>query len=215
MKNIDITGHKFNNLTAIRYEKTYRNQQYWLFKCDCGKEKILPKHHVRKGEVKSCGCLLKQNKTGLKHGLSKTRLYSIFQGMKNRCYNPNEPAYKNYGLKGINICPEWLNNFKTFYNWALLNGYNDNLTIERIDNSKGYYEDNCRWIPLGEQTKNTSYNLRITYLGKTQCLAKWCEELGLNKSLTQRRLKRDGWSFERAFTTKEPLKSWVRRKKTN
>ena len=212
MKSIDITDIKFGKLTAIKYEKTLKGQQYWLFRCECGKEKILPKRHVRGGKIKSCGCLLKQNNTGFKHGLSKTRLYSIFRGMKNRCYNPNEPAYKNYGMKGIKICDSWLKDIRNFYSWALLNGYNENLTIERIDNSKGYCAKNCRWIPLGEQSKNTSYNLNITYLNKTQCLAKWCEELGLDKQLTQQRLKRDKWSVERAFNTKKPLKNWIRRK---
>lgn len=210
MKSIDITGQTFGRLTAIKKVYTKNNKQYWLFKCSCGNEKVINKNHVREGSINSCGCLLKENNTGYKHGLSKTRLYSIFMGMKNRCYNPNEPAFKNYGQRGIFVCKEWLNNPKAFVEWALSNGYNDNLTIERIDVNKGYCPENCTWIPLEKQVRNTRVNRRITYKGITKCLAEWCETLGLNQRRTEDRLLR-GWSIDRAFSTKEPLKYWIRR----
>ena len=96
----------------------------------------------------------------MKHGLSNTRLYSIFRDMKRRCYNPNFSEFKAYGGKGIIICDEWLRNFQSFYDWAMTNGYQDDLTIDRINSSKIYSPDNCRWLTLEENSRNRSYDCR-------------------------------------------------------
>lgn len=93
------------------------------------------------------------------HDMSKTSLASILNGMKQRCYNPNRRSYKNYGGKGITICEDWLSDTNNFYKWALANGYEEGLSIERLDNDKGYYPDNCTWIPLEDQYKNRSYEI--------------------------------------------------------
>lgn len=96
------------------------------------------------------------------NGLSKTRLFRIFQGMKTRCYNPNGKIYKYYGARGIRICDKWLDDFKTFYYWAINNGYTDNLTIDRIDVNGNYCPSNCRWITLSEQqTNKTNSKMKI------------------------------------------------------
>lgn len=211
MRNIDITGQKFGRLTAIRKAFIKNKSQYWECLCECGNKKIVKKSHLINLKIRSCGCLVHENNGGYKHGFSKTRIYSIFRGMKNRCYNPNEPAYIRYGGKGIKICNDWLKNPKEFINWAYNNGYSDTLTIERIDNSKGYEPSNCRWIPIEEQQRNTSLNFVIEYQGRKQCLASWCQELGLNPERTRQRIRRDNWSIERAFNTKEPLTNWKRR----
>lgn len=210
MRNIDITGLRFGKLIAIKKEFIKNKSQYWSFKCDCGKTTVAKKSHVTDGRIKSCGCLLKENHTGYKHGLSKTRVYSIYRGMKNRCYNPNEPAYKNYGERGIKICDEWLKNPKLFYEWAIKNNYKDNLTIERIDVNKGYEPDNCTWIPLNIQPKNTRKSIRIKYNGEIKTLSEWCKVLDLDKRRTETRLRR-GWSIDRAFNNKAALGYWSRR----
>lgn len=118
--------------------------------------------------------------------------------MKDRCNRVNCPAYKDYGGRGISICEEWLDNFESFYRWAISNGYSDTLTIDRIDNNKGYSADNCRWITRTKQCLNTRYNKFIEYNGKTQTLKEWADELNIPYHKTWRRLNR-GWSFERAI----------------
>ena len=142
----------------------------------------------------------------------KTRLNCIYNGMKTRCYNSNEGIYKNYGGRGITVCEEWLNNERigkstkwwiAFKKWALSNGYSDNLTIDRIDVNKGYSPDNCRWVSMKEQNNNRRSNHFITYKGKTQTLAQWCEELNLEYSVVAARLCKLNWSIEQTFETKE------------
>ena len=132
----------------------------------------------------------------------KNRLNNIYWGMKKRCYNPSNQNYKYYGARGITICDEWKNDFKTFKNWALQNGYSDRLTIDRIDTSAGYSPINCRWITQKEQCHNRRSNRLITYKGKTQTLGKWCEELNLDYKNIETRINRYHWEAEKAFEVK-------------
>ena len=137
---------------------------------------------------------------------SSSRLYKIFQGMKSRCFNKNNCRYKNYGGKGITIYKEWLDNFESFYNWAYNNGYNDNLTIERIDINKDYCPENCKWITKEEQYKNTSKTRLITAFGKTQSMMEWCREYNISRSLFRARIDDLYWEPEKALTT-PPIKN--------
>ena len=148
-----------------------------------------------------------------------TRLNYIFSAMKKRCYDPNCKAYKDYGGRGITVCDEWRNperttvigtkahhvtkGFVAFKEWALVNGYADNLTIDRIDVNKGYSPENCRWVTAKEQQNNTRKNLLVTYKGQTKTLPQWCEELGLNYFRTRNRIFNYGWTVEKAFEYKE------------
>ena len=144
----------------------------------------------------------------------KTRLSNIFHNMKQRCYNPNDINYKNYGGRGIKLCDEWndreiarnvkgmnTKGFIAFKEWSLKNGYADNLTIDRIDVNGDYSPENCRWVSGKVQNNNRRNNHYITYNGKTQSLTLWCSELHLNYYKIQTRL-RMGWSVEKAFETK-------------
>ena len=157
----------------------------WKCICDCGKIAIIQGAHLRSGESSSCGC----EKGNVTHGMTKTRIWQIFQGMKERCYNKNSPAYKNYGDRGIKC--EW----KTFENFFadMGNTYKNGFTIERIDNNGNYCEKNCKWATRKEQANNTRRNINIEYQGKIHTLSEWCEELKLNYWTIIRRIYR-GWN---------------------
>lgn len=120
--------------------------------------------------------------------------------MKKRCYNPKCRSYKDYGLRGITICDEWLSDFKAFYDWAINNGYKDDLSIERIDVDKPYEPTNCCWVSLEEQAKNTTRNVFFEYKGQKKILGDWAKEYNLPFTTVRKRLGR-GWDLERALTT--------------
>lgn len=150
--------------------------------------------------------------------ISYDRLYKIYQGMKERCYNKNKSNYKNYGGRGIVICDEWLKDYKTFKKWALNNGYSNNLTIDRIDNNGNYEPNNCRWATFKQQQNNKRNNHYIEYNGETKTLKEWSEYYNLNVDTLRSRLKR-GLSFEQSIQEKVPIirtKKYKRKlKKTN
>lgn len=201
----EITGKKFERLTVIkRVENSKSGQTRWLCRCDCGNETIVWGGHLRSGHTKSCGCLNKETCAKIphkaKHGLHGIRLYKIWNGMKNRT-SPNQKAsFKHYSGRGITICEEW-KEFLPFYNWAINNGYKDNLTIDRIDVNGNYEPNNCRWITLKEQQNNKRNNVFVEHNGERHTLAEWEEKLNMNKGLLKNRLRR-GWNVEKAFNSK-------------
>lgn len=144
----DLIGERFGNLTVVKKLGYQDKRSVWLCLCDCGNYKSFDRNRLRM--TKSCGCLKGQHGVGMK----KHRLYRIFNGMKSRCYNPNATGYKNYGGRGITICYEWLSDYFNFYDWAMSSGYEDGLTIDRIDNDLGYSPDNCRWMTRADQNRN-------------------------------------------------------------
>ena len=204
----DLIGRKFGRLTVLeRYPEKKKGYIQWVCECQCGNIIVVRSDLLKSGNTRSCGCLAKEihsmrcrelGLTRATHKKSNTRLYKIYANMKDRCYNKNNHAYKDYGLRGITICKEWLESFNAFYEWAINNGYGDNLTIDRKNNNSGYSPNNCRWITRTEQSLNTRHNKFITYNNKTQTLKEWTDELGLSYSKIWKRLYR-GWCFERAI----------------
>ena len=131
----------------------------------------------------------------------KKRLKSIYNGMRLRCYNENNVNYKYYGGKGVTICDEWLLSFENFFDWAINNGYNENLTIDRIDSEKEYSPDNCKWSTKKEQAYNRSMSVKLTLNGITMYMTEWAEELNIDKTTLSWRYNQ-GWSHEKILTTK-------------
>ena len=150
----DRTGERFGRLVALEFVGVTENTKkaIWKFKCDCGNTIEIRISKVQDGQYVSCGCLRKERRTT--HGLRYTRLYEIWCGMKKRCYNKSHENYKWYGAKGVSMSEEWINDFVSFYEWSLANGYSDNLTIDRIDTLGNYEPSNCRWITIQAQQWN-------------------------------------------------------------
>lgn len=218
----DLTGKKFERLTVIRYipaeeregHSIKKDNRRWLCKCDCGNFVRLRTEQILKGKAKSCGCYIKdifRNQTikNTTHGLKKTRLYRIWNNMKDRCCNENCKDYFKYGGRGIKVCKEWRDDFQVFYDWSINNGYTDDLSIDRINVNGNYEPSNCRWTTNKIQCRNRTNNLLLEYKGKTKSLAEWCEELNLDYHLMHDRIC-NNWSVERAFETPKKI---MRRKR--
>lgn len=196
-----VAGQKFAKLTVVKLDRIEKkifnssltksrkrtlNLEYYLCKCDCGKYAIVEKSHLTKkiDNTLSCGCLYGT------HHQAKTRLYKIWAGIKKRCYNKKSKSYKDYGARNIVLCKDWEKDFMNFYNWAITNGYNDTLTIERIDINKNYEPTNCKWIPKAEQSRNKRGNILVEHNGKIKLLRDWCKELNLQYNTLYMGLKR-------------------------
>lgn len=151
MKKIDLTGQRFGRLTVIEEAGHSSERIKWLCKCDCGNITSTPTTKtLRNGRCQSCGCIERESANSKTHGKSSMRLFYAWNGMKQRCYNPNAKSYQHYGHRGIAVCPEWRHDFQAFYDWAIANGYEEGLTIDRLDNDGDYEPDNCQWITRAE-----------------------------------------------------------------
>lgn len=204
MKLIDLVNRQFGKWTVIERANNDKNgQRQWLCRCECGTLKIVAGRHLTSDKTHSCGCdkLNGARNPFYKHGEKRTRLYGIWSGMKDRCYNSNNPFYNRYGGRGISICDEWRNNYPAFKVWALTNGYTENLTIDRRDNNGNYTPGNCRWTTRKTQCNNRCSTRKYKYNGVVASIKEHCENLGLNHNSVRTRLSR-GWTFEEAITGK-------------
>lgn len=205
--NKDIVGKSFGRLTVLDEYEKIPNGTKWKCKCECGNEVYVYRGKLTTGHTKSCGCLNRSL-----DGLSDHRLYKTWWGIKERCGSPNSSNYSNYGAKGITMCQEW-EDFKTFYDWAMLNDYADDLTIDRQDSKGNYTPDNCRWITLAENVARSNIETqrrksKFLYYGVSPEGIRYefananvfASEYGLNSNSLRRvargeRLHYKGWSF--------------------
>ena len=195
----DLTGQQFGRLRVIRRAGSNKSKYAtWLCECECGNTVVVVGQYLRCGDTKSCGCFQKENLHNLMstHGFSKTRLYRVWAGIKTRCYNKNSDNYKYYGANGVKMCDEWKDNFDSFMKWSIQNGYDEKAktqycTIDRIDNSKDYSPDNCRWVNHFVQCNNQSSNKVFTYKGKTMTMSEWARATGINYSTLRARIRRN------------------------
>ena len=197
----DISGQKFGRLTALYKLHNTKGRTKWLCVCECGKLTEVSCDHLTSGHTKSCGCLRKNEckKVHTKHSKCHTRIYNIWVKIKSRCYNENDICFYNYGARGIAVCDEWKDDFQAFYDWSMANGYDDSLTIDRIDNNKCYEPNNCRWATQKQQQRNRRNNRHFTYNGETHCLSEWCEILGLKYKTVMARINDYKWTIKRAL----------------
>lgn len=164
---LNLVGNRYGRLLVVSAAENDGRWTQWLCKCDCGKQVIVKTLNLRSGDTQSCGCLFNEvlHARITTHGLKNTRLYRIWCDMKSRCSNKSLSCYKYYGGKGISVCDEWQNSFQTFYNWAISNGYQDDLSIDRIDVNGNYNPSNCRWATIKEQANNKSNSRRLNNAG--------------------------------------------------
>lgn len=208
-KMIDLTGQQFGRLTVLQFDHFemhgVHKRPYWLCRCDCGTSVVLPSRSLRSGKTRSCGCLRREVSRG-RHYLGnphRSKLHGVLRMVKKRCYDQTCEFYKNYGGRGVTVCDEWLgeNGLDNFVMWAENNGYQRGLTLDRIDNEKGYSPDNCQWATRKHQSNNKRNNIYISLNGETKTLAQWCEYYGVPYARVEARYTKMGWTIEDALFT--------------
>ncbi len=183
----DLSGCLFGRWAVLGLSHKVGTKNLWLCRCECGNQGKIYQGHLKRGASKSCGCLRKElaRERSFIHGRTGSRLWVSYSHMKQRCTNKKVVGYKHYGMRGIKVCSEW-QNFAPFMEWALNNGYTDDLTIDRIDNEKGYYPDNCRWVNHSVQNSNKRKHKNNTsgYIGVMKHGEGWRARVDFNGRAT-------------------------------
>lgn len=205
----DLTGKKIGRLTVLKLSdnEPQNGKIKWVCKCECGNIIEVFSSNLIREHTKSCGCLSKEKASKrmkisnpqYKHGKVNTRIYNIWSSMKKRCYLKTHMHYKNYGGRGIKVCKEWKDDFMSFYNWAMNNGYKEGLTIDRIDSDKDYCPENCRWMTYKEQQNNKRNNRIIIYKNKEYTISQLANEKNIKYDILLYRINK-GWNLEDAVS---------------
>ena len=203
-KRLDIVpGTRYNSLTVISEAERYelpsgQTNRAFNCKCDCGNEKVIRLLHLVRGRIKTCGCFNER------HGASNTLLYGVWRGMIDRCTLPSNIGYQNYGGRGIKVCNAWLNSFMAFQAFAMSNGYDRGMTLDRIDSNGNYEPENCRFVPPVVNCNNRSVTFMVNYHGKRIAFTDLMRDKGIDEShwaTIRGRISR-GWDHSKAVDTK-------------
>ena len=191
---INLVEKRFGRWKVIGEAEPKNERTMWKCKCDCGTVRNVESYALRNGKTLSCGCYRdeKTAKRSSKHNMCETKLYYIYKGMKSRCNNKNVEAYGNYGGRGIGICSEWKDDFNQFLNWAYQNGYDEGLTIDRINNDGNYSPNNCRWVTMKVQQNNRNNNVKPVIDRREYKIKELSQETGINENTLYKRFQK-GW----------------------
>jgi hypothetical protein len=193
----DLTGQRFGRLTVISFNGIgNRRKSMWNCLCDCGNEKVVPLGNLKNGHTKSCGCynIEKILERAFTHRLSGTPEHRAWGAMIQRCTNPNDKGFFNWGMRGIEVCERWLHSFENFLE-DMGNRPSKNHTLDRIDNDGNYCKENCRWATPKEQARNRRTNVWYEYNGKRMIAMDWAIELGIHRTTLERNIKK--YPFEK------------------
>lgn len=194
---VDLTGKKFGRLSVIK-RKGSNLPVKWVCKCECGKTTVVDASHLKDGHTRSCGCLMKEivSKTHSTHGMSKSPEYSVWNSMKDRCYNANNIEFDSYGGRGVEVCDRWRYSFENFYND--MGNKPRRKSLDRIDSNGDYSPDNCKWSNYIEQNNNKRNNILVSNNGITLTLGQWAREKGINYGTLK-------WRYYQGLRGEEPL----------
>ena len=202
----DLTGQRFGRITVVSFAgQNNHRAAMWNCVCDCGASICVKGASLVSGHTVSCGCrrrealkYTREKRMSEADGHSSTKLFYVWQKMLRRCETPTDKCYQYYGGRGITVCREW-HNWAQFKAWAVSAGYQEGLTIDRIDNGKGYCAENCRWVSMRTQNANKRNNIKLTLSDETHTIAEWAEILALPASVLYAR-RRLGWTTEEILT---------------
>lgn len=213
-----MSGDRYNDLTLTG--KTYVGMDSRRMAeciCTCGSVSFKRLCEVIRGHVRSCGCLKRAHGMSGYRGAHAHPLYKSWSNMKNRCYQKSHSSYLHYSSRGITVCDEWLRNFKCFFLWAINNGWEEGLTLDREDNDKGYAPNNCRWITSHEQQRNKGSNINITAFGETKCITDWAKDArcSVGANAIKKRIDVFKWDEEEAISLPKMTEAGLYIKKKN
>lgn len=212
MKPCNLVGKRFGKLEVLSKSNVKKYGVYlWECKCDCGNITYASSNSLNSGNTKSCGCYKYSGLYHPKHKGYKTHLYFVWESMKKRCYNPNDKFFYCYGAKGIKVCDEWKNDFSTFRQWALENGYTEEkldsginrLTIDRIDGDRDYEPNNCRWVDMTTQNNNKKKLKKYCYNNESHTIGEWAKIKNIDFNLLFNRIHKLHWSINESLETKK------------
>lgn len=196
-------GIEFNWLTIVEALPSKSGHRQVIAKCRCGKQRQYFFDNIRSGKSKSCGCICVP---AFKHGLINHKLYGIWAGIKERCYNKKHTAYPRYGGRGVVMFDGWIDDFKAFYDWAINNGWDDGLDIDKDFKGDGllYSPDTCSFVTRKQNCNKRNTSKYLTFNGETKTVSQWSDQTKLSQQIIYKRMKR-GWDVQKALTTKNLL----------